>query len=283
MAIARRPRLRHYPSAVFGIKRETERKEIRMLATGLLLATLVTQAMAGSRMLLQEEKGFLSGVRPLNQVDECTNTYLSLKDLSDQNSEALSLVEEGVALNKLQLQNLTERIAINSATLVRSSVNISELNIQARQLAQNLAMVNNEIVANLQTDALLQPDINGLLNSVTLEETAMILPIDGNVITPNETLTATSNCPSGYRPIRIDCAISGLDQSSFVEEGSGSALGQPPVSSVIRESIEGTAGTCSYQIFYLDVNRVQTNIVFDSVTAATPPVTVSATTTCRAA
>jgi len=61
--------------------------------------------------------------------------YLTLKALSDQNSNATTILENGVALNKLQLENLTERIAINSATLVRTSVNISELNIQARVLA----------------------------------------------------------------------------------------------------------------------------------------------------
>lgn len=209
--------------------------------------------------------------------------YLALKAVSDQNSNAISILENGVALNKLQIEDLTERIAITSATLVRTSVNISELNIQVQALAQDLALVNNDIVGSLQSDALLQSEIDALLNIGTLEETAMILPVNGKVISANDTLTAIQDCPSGYRPIKIACTITGLDQTSFVEEGTSTALSQPPVSSAIKQSIQGTSGICSYQIFYFDSTRAQKNIAFASVTASTPPVTVTATTTCRVA
>jgi hypothetical protein len=255
-----------------------------MLTRGVVFVALFAQAMAGSRILLQDERGLLPKVQALTQVDECNNSYLTLKALSDQNANATTILENGVALNKLQIENLTERISINSATLVRTSVNISELDIQARALAQDLGLVNNDMVGYSQSNALLQSEINALLNIVTLEETAMILPVEGRVISPNDTLTAVQDCPSGYRPIKVECAITGLDQASFVEEGTSTALSQAPESSAIKQSIQGTTGVCSYQIYYFDSSRVQTNIAFVEAGETTlPPVTVTATTTCRVA
>eukprot|EP00889_Picochlorum_renovo_P008604 jgi/Picre1/35634/NNA_003095.t1 len=199
--------------------RRRKRKKLTMLTRGVVLVALFAQAMAGSRILLQDERGLLPTVQVLNQVDECNNSYLTLKALSDQNSNATTILENGVALNKLQLENLTERIGINSATLVRTSVDISELNIQVRLLAQDLGSVNSDIVGYTQSDALLQSEIDALSNIGTLEETAMILPVDGEVISANDTLTAIQDCPSGYRPIKVDCAITGLDQTQFCGRG----------------------------------------------------------------
>lgn len=208
--------------------------------------------------------------------------YLNLKAISDQNSILLTELEVGAELNRLQLENLTQRIAINSATLVRSSVNISELRIQLLSYAQDLAASNSQVVSFLQSNALLQSDINALSKVQTLIETAMILPVNGQVISANETLIATQDCPSGYSPIKVGCSITGLNATSFVEETTLSPLTGPPSASLIRESIEGTSGTCTYQIFYIDSSSVQKNIVFSSVTSATEPVTVTAEITCRA-
>lgn len=213
--------------------------------------------------------------------------YLDLKAISDQNSVLLAELEEGAALNKLQLENLTERISVNSATLVRSSVNISELRIQLLSYTQDLTAASSQVVSLLEANALLQSDINALSNIQTINGTAMILPVDGEVISANDTLAATQSCPSGYVPIKVICSISGLNNtSSFVEEntsgGEPDPLDGPPAASLIRESIQGTTGTCVYQIFYIDSTSVQKNIQFDSVTSATPPVTVTAEVTCRA-
>lgn len=209
--------------------------------------------------------------------------YLGLKALSDQNTERITILENGVALNKLQLENLTERIAINSATLVRTSVNISELNIMFQARVQDILTINADLVGYQNDIYQAEAQINALSNIESVNGTAMILPVDGKVISANDTLTAVADCPSGYRPIKVDCQISGLIAGSFVDASSLTTLPTDPSASLVRETVEGSTGTCSFQIYYIDSSFVQTNIVFDSVTPATPPVTVTAQLLCRAA
>lgn len=205
--------------------------------------------------------------------------YLGLKLISDQTSQSLTVLENGAIANNLDLKNLTELIAINSATLVRSSVNISELQMTVFTLTQDLLAFNSDLLG-LENDVLQsQAQLDALSNIVTVNGTGLILPVIGSVISPNDTLTAIAECPSGYRPLKIGCSIDGPDITAFFEEGTTTALTGPIATSIIRQTVEGSTGTCSYQLYYI-TSGAQVNVEFN--TAAVPPVTATAQVLCRA-
>jgi hypothetical protein len=206
--------------------------------------------------------------------------YLGLQLISDQTSQTLTELENGSIANKLDLKNLTELIAINSATLVRTSVNISELQMTLFTLTQDLLAFNSDLLG-LENDVLQsQAQLDGLSNIVTVNGTGLILPVIGSVISANDTLTATAECPSGYRPLKVTCSIDGPLPAAFNEAGTGTVLTGTPSASIILQTVEGSTGTCSYQLYYINPAGAQVNIEFN--TDSVIPVTATAQVLCRA-
>lgn len=235
---------------------------------------------APRRMLLQgEARGVISDVR------ECTNTYLSMKALSDSNSERLTFLEAGNALNTEQLNNLTERIALTSADLVRTSVNISEMQMTYSTLFQDLLLFTSDMLG-LENDVVQsQAQLDALQNIQTVNQTTYDLRVysasPGNEIASSDIFVSEAACPSGLRPIKVDCEIQNLLESSFIDVSITNPITGPPSQALFRQDMDASSGTCAYQVYYIDADGVQQDIAYASTTV--PPIAVTTTVACRAA
>lgn len=235
---------------------------------------------APRRMLLQgEARGVLSN------VNECTNTYLALKAFSDANSERLTVLEEGSIWNINQLDNLTERIAITTADLVRTSVNISETQMTYSTLLQDLVLFTSDLVGITNDVVQSQAQLDALTNIQTVNETTYDLRVystaPGNIITSSDIFVSEAVCPSGLRPIKVDCGIQGVVASSFIDATTTGSLSGFLSTALFRQEMIGSSGICAYQVFYIDSLGIQQDIAYASTQV--PPISVTTTVQCRAA
>lgn len=256
---------------------------ISVLAMATAICHQVVGAMSDTaprRMLLQgEARGVLSN------VNECTNTYLALKAFSDANSERLTVLEEGSIWNIDQLDNLTERIAITTADLVRTSVNISETQMTYSTLLQDLVLFTSDLVGITNDVVQSQAQLDALTNIQTVNETTYDLRVysaaPDNIITSSDIFVSEAVCPSGLRPIKVDCGIRDVVASSFIDATTTGSLSGFLSTALFRQELDGSSGICAYQVFYIDSLGIQQDIAYASTQV--PPISVTTTVQCRAA
>jgi hypothetical protein len=103
----------------------------------------------------------------------------------------------------------------------------------------------------------------------------------GNEIASSDIFVSEAACPSGLRPIKVDCEIQNLLESSFIDVSTTNPITGPPSQALFRQDMDASSGTCAYQVYYIDADGVQQDIAYASTTV--PPIAVTTTVACRAA